>query len=163
MEYFETLKTPIGIITLLGTQSYLQEVHFGKIKTKAEKAPSSSAVSLAKKQLEEYFAGSRLKFDVPLKPKSGTDFQKSVWKKLQKIPFGKINSYGEVAQKVGSPKAARAIGSANNKNPLPLFIPCHRVVGASGDLVGFAPGLAPKRWLLRFEGHSLTENRINIS
>ena len=162
MEHFETLKTPIGIITLLGTQSYLQEVHFGKIKTKAIKAPDKSIVGEAKKQLEEYFAGNRLKFDVPLKPLIGTDFQKSVWKKLQRIPFGKINSYGEIAQKVGSPKAARAIGGANNKNPLPLFIPCHRVVGASGDLVGFAPGLGPKRWLLQFEGHNLEEDRINI-
>jgi methylated-DNA-[protein]-cysteine S-methyltransferase len=161
MEYYEILKTPIGFITLLGTQSYLQEVHFGKIKNSAEPAPASSAVALAKKQLGEYFKGERLKFDVPLSL-VGTDFQKNVWKKLQRIPFGKISSYGEVAQKIGSPKAARAIGGANNKNPLPLFIPCHRVVGASGDLVGFAPGLSPKRWLLRFEGHELSNDRINI-
>lgn len=161
MNYFETLETPIGTITLFGNNSYLQRVHFGKRKLEGKKAPSSSPVGLAKKQLKEYFAGKRTKFDVPLSPE-GTEFQKKVWKKLKTIPFGKINSYGELAGKLGNPNASRAVGGANNKNPIPLFIPCHRVVGASGDLVGFQPGLAPKRWLLTFEGHKLNKNRINF-
>lgn len=160
MEYFESLQTPIGTITLFGTNSYLQEVHFGKKKSKAQRAPSKSVVGKAKKQLEEYFDGKRTTFDVPLSLE-GTDFQKSVWKKLKAIPFGKINSYGDVAKKLGKPGASRAVGGANNKNPIPLIIPCHRVVGASGDLVGFAPGLASKRWLLKFEGHKLNRDRVN--
>jgi len=161
MQYFDTLETPIGTITLFGNNSYLQEVHFKKIKTDAKKAPIKSPVGLAKKQLAEYFKGKRVVFDVPLSPE-GTEFQKKVWKNLQKIPFGKINSYGELADKIGNPKASRAVGGANNKNPIPLFIPCHRIVGASGDLVGFAPGLGAKRWLLDFEGHNIRKNRINF-
>lgn len=162
MEFYESLLTPIGTITLFGNNSHLREVHFGKRETDAKKAPVKSAVGLAKKQLEEYFSGKRTKFSVPLSLE-GTEFQKSVWKKLKTIPFGKLNSYGELAQKLGKPGASRAVGGANNKNPLPLIIPCHRVIGASGDLVGFAPGLASKRWLLKFEGHSLSENQINTT
>ncbi len=162
MQYFETLDTPIGTITLFGNNFYLQEVHFKKLKTQAKKAPRKSPVGEAKKQLEEYFKGKRTKFDVSLSPE-GTEFQKKVWKSLRKIPFGKLHSYGELAGKIGNPKASRAVGGANNKNPIPLFIPCHRVVGASGDLVGFAPGLAAKRWLLDFEGHNISKNRINFS
>jgi methylated-DNA-[protein]-cysteine S-methyltransferase len=159
MEYYESLQTPIGTITLFGSNSYLQEVHFGKKKIKAMKAPTGSPVAIAKKQLQEYFSGKRTKFNVPLSAQ-GTEFQKSVWKKLKTIPFGKLNSYGDLAKKLGKPGASRAVGGANNKNPIPLIIPCHRVIGASGDLVGFAPGLACKRWLLKFEGHNLTVNRV---
>lgn len=162
MSHYEILSTPIGTITLFGNNSYLQEVHFGKRKLTGEKAPKASPVGMAKRQLDEYFKGKRTKFSVRLSPE-GTDFQKSVWKCLKKIPFGKLHSYGELATKLGNPKASRAVGGANNKNPLPLFIPCHRVVGASGHLVGFAPGLKAKRWLLSFEGYKLKENSLDFN
>lgn len=88
-------------------------------------------------ELSEYFAGNRKEFDIPLNPK-GTDFQKSVWNALCTIPYGKTMSYGQVAAQIGNPKASRAVGMANNKNPIPILIPCHRVIGANGKLVGYA-------------------------
>lgn len=101
-------------------------------------------------QLEEYFAGKRKNFDLPLAPK-GTDFQKKVWKALTDIPYGETRTYGEIAAVVGNPKAARAVGMANNKNPIGIIVPCHRVVGADGKLVGYAGGMEKKEWLLNLE------------
>jgi len=103
-----------------------------------------------KRQLEEYFAGKRKKFDLPLAPK-GTEFQKKVWKALTEIPYGETRTYGEIAAAVGNPKAARAVGMANNKNPIGIIVPCHRVVGANGKLVGYAGGMEKKEWLLKLE------------
>ena len=101
-------------------------------------------------QLEEYLSGTRKEFDLPLNP-IGTEFQKSVWKILQIIPYGEHWSYKQVAIALFKPTAARAVGMANNKNPLPIIIPCHRVIGANGDLVGYAGGLAIKEKLLKLE------------
>lgn len=101
-------------------------------------------------QLSEYFAGKRTKFDLKLAPK-GTAFQQSVWKELLKIPYGQTRSYKDLAIAIGKPKAARAVGMALNKNPIPLIIPCHRVIGANGSLIGFALGIETKKWLLRLE------------
>lgn len=105
----------------------------------------------AKAQLEEYFMGKRRHFDLPIGPK-GTDFQRKVWDALQKIPFGQTISYGDIAKKIGCDKGARAVGMANNKNPIPIFIPCHRVIGADGKLVGYAGGIETKIRLLEIEG-----------
>ncbi len=105
----------------------------------------------AKAQLEEYFMGKRRHFDLPIEPK-GTDFQRKVWDALQKIPFGQTISYGDIAKKIGCDKGARAVGMANNKNPIPIFIPCHRVIGADGKLVGYAGGIETKIRLLEIEG-----------
>lgn len=102
-------------------------------------------------QLDAYFAGTRTTFDLALAPQ-GTDFQQAVWRALQAIPYGQTSSYQAIAQAIGRPRAARAVGQANNHNPLPIVIPCHRVIGADGGLVGFAPGLPVKRFLLRLEG-----------
>lgn len=102
------------------------------------------------KQLEEYFEGKRDFFDLPLEPK-GTEFQKNVWKALIEIPYGETRSYGEIAKVIGNEKAARAVGMANNKNPIPIIIPCHRVIGANGKLVGYAGGLDIKEKLLELE------------
>lgn len=102
-------------------------------------------------QLTEYFAGKRKVFDLPLEP-YGTEFQKKVWQALMEIPYGRTCSYGEIAAKIGNPKASRAVGSANNKNPIAIVIPCHRVVGANGALVGYASGLQTKEALLKLEG-----------
>lgn len=104
----------------------------------------------AKKQLLEYLDGKRLTFELKLSPE-GTEFQQKVWNELQKIPFGKTISYQELANKLGDPKVIRAAASANGKNPIGLIIPCHRVIGTSGKLVGFAGGLPRKQWLLEHE------------
>jgi methylated-DNA-[protein]-cysteine S-methyltransferase len=102
-------------------------------------------------QLNEYFGGSRTTFDLPLEP-SGTDFQLNVWELLRKIPYGVTTSYGELARRLGDPKASRAVGAANGANPIPIIVPCHRVVGSKGELTGFGGGIERKRWLLEHEG-----------
>jgi methylated-DNA-[protein]-cysteine S-methyltransferase len=104
----------------------------------------------ARTQLEEYFAGRRTSFDLPLKP-GGTAFQQAAWQALREIPYGSTMTYREVAQEIGNPKAVRAVGSANSRNPISIIIPCHRVVGSDGKLVGYAGGFHAKRWLLDHE------------
>lgn len=104
----------------------------------------------AKEQLEEYFDGKRREFDLPISL-HGTDFQKKVWNVLRSIPYGETLSYGEVALRIGNPKASRAVGGANNKNPVMIIVPCHRVIGADGSLTGFGGGLPAKEYLLALE------------
>lgn len=104
----------------------------------------------AAKQLNEYLEGKRTLFDLPIAPQ-GTEFQIKVWNALKEIPWGETRSYKEVAKSIGNEKASRAIGMANNKNPIPIFIPCHRVIGADGKLVGYAGGIHIKEKLLRLE------------
>jgi methylated-DNA-[protein]-cysteine S-methyltransferase len=104
----------------------------------------------AVRQLEEYFAGARRAFDVPLRPQ-GTAFQRRVWDALSEIPYGSTSSYGELARRIDNPGAARAVGLANNRNPISVVIPCHRVIGADGSLTGYGGGLERKRWLLAHE------------
>ena len=102
-------------------------------------------------QLGEYFAGTRRDFDLPLSPR-GTPFQRTVWSELARIPYGAAISYAQLAQRIGKPAAMRAVGSANGRNPLPIVVPCHRVIGADGSLTGFGGGLPTKAFLLRLEG-----------
>jgi methylated-DNA-[protein]-cysteine S-methyltransferase len=104
----------------------------------------------AETQLGEYFRGERRRFDLPLSF-AGTEFQMRVWQALLTIPYGETRSYGEIARQIGAPKAVRAVGAANGRNPISIVAPCHRVIGASGSLTGFAGGLAAKRWLLALE------------
>jgi methylated-DNA-[protein]-cysteine S-methyltransferase len=113
------------------------------------------AMEPATEQLDEYFAGTRRAFDLVFAPR-GTAFQLAVWRALEAIPFGATASYGEVAASVGRPKASRAVGLANNRNPIALFVPCHRVVGADGSLTGYGGGLEMKAWLLEHERRVLT-------
>ena len=103
-----------------------------------------------KQELEEYFAGTRQTFDLPLAPK-GTAFQQKVWAALREIPYGQTRSYGEIAAIVGNPKASRAVGMANNQNPISILIPCHRVIGKDGSLTGYGGGTEKKKWLLELE------------
>lgn len=110
----------------------------------------------AKKQILEYFSGERFTFELPLEPE-GTPFQKSVWKALESIAYGKTNTYGEIAQLIGNPKAARAVGMANHRNPISIIIPCHRVIGANGKLVGYGGGLDKKEKLLSIEKQFCTQ------
>lgn len=111
----------------------------------------AGALPRAARQLAEYFAGTRRDFDLPMRP-SGTEFQRLVWKHLMHIRYGETWSYGELAQRIGKPKACRAVGLANGRNPLPIVVPCHRVIGANGTLTGYGGGLERKRWLLAHEG-----------
>ena len=115
-----------------------------------QESPNLPVFVVAKAQLTEYFAGTRTAFDLPLAA-SGTPFQKTVWAELVRIPYGKTFSYGELAARIGNPKASRAVGLANGKNPLSIVVPCHRVIGASGKLTGYGGGLERKEALLALE------------
>ena len=112
--------------------------------------PSLLALKPVVDQFEAYFCGTRTEFEIPLDP-VGTDFQRAVWKALVKIPFGETRTYGEIAHTIGQPRAARAVGLANNQNPIAIVVPCHRVIGANGSLTGYGGGIQRKRWLLQHE------------
>jgi methylated-DNA-[protein]-cysteine S-methyltransferase len=113
--------------------------------------PASALLARASEQLAEYFARSRTTFDIPLDP-PGTPFQQRVWEALRAIPYGTTLSYSDLASRLGDLRATRAVGAANGKNPIPIIVPCHRVIGANGALTGFGGGLDRKRWLLEHEG-----------
>ena len=133
---------------LVATESHLINIQF----TQPQKAllQTTELLSMATIQLDEYFQGKRTTFSLPFKL-TGTPFQLAVWKELQNIPYGQTTSYKEIAQKINKPKAYRAVGMANNKNPLPIIIPCHRVIGSNGKLIGYAGGLKLKNYLLELE------------
>ncbi|PMM40230.1 methylated-DNA--[protein]-cysteine S-methyltransferase [Vibrio splendidus] len=117
---------------------------------------------LAAKQLDEYFASQRTRFDLPLEPK-GTDFQLKAWVALTSIPYGETISYGEQAKRMDNPKAVRAVGGANGKNPFSIVVPCHRVIGANGTLTGYTGGMNRKEWLLDFERSVLNKKKQTLS
>jgi len=153
------LDTPIGTLLIAGDAEAVRRIDFpknGKAGTPREGWTESARgpVGQAVKQLREYFAGKRAGFDLPLAPE-GTEFQRSVWRNLQDIPYGETISYGELAKRVGNPKASRAVGAANGQNPIPIVIPCHRVIGANGKLTGFGGGLPTKEKLLGLEAKQL--------
>lgn len=133
---------------LVATETHLINIQF----TQPQKAllQKTELLSMATIQLDEYFQGKRTVFSLPFKL-TGTPFQLAVWKELQNIPYGQTTSYKEIAQKINKPKAYRAVGMANNKNPLPIIIPCHRVIGSNGKLIGYAGGLKLKNYLLELE------------
>ena len=116
----------------------------------------------ARRQLDDYFSGRRQDFDLPLKPE-GSEFQRSVWTELTRIPFGKTISYGELARRIGKPDAFRAVGLANGKNPIAVVVPCHRVIGASGTLTGYGGGIDRKKWLLEHEGIAIGEKQAVLA
>lgn len=146
----KTVSSPIGPLTLECSEMALTALRFGAVDGNDHHYLLEDAAA----QLQEYFAGQRREFDLPLSP-AGTPFQKSVWSALLTIPHGQTASYGQIAAKLGNPKSSRAVGMANNRNPLPIFIPCHRVIGANGQLTGYAGGLAVKEYLLKLESGSL--------
>ena len=133
---------------LVATETHLINIQF----TQPQKAllQTTELLSMANIQLDEYFQGKRTTFSLPFKL-TGTPFQLAVWKELQNIPYRQTTSYKEIAQKINKPKAYRAVGMANNKNPLPIIIPCHRVIGSNGKLIGYAGGLKLKNYLLELE------------
>lgn len=143
-------KTPIGEIVIVDNGRAIVQVFFGNNIPKNVNIVETNLLKKANNQLKEYFWGKRKKFDLYLQPQ-GTEFQKKVWKALQEIPYGETRSYKEIAINIGNEKACRAVGMANNKNPIPIFIPCHRVIGSNGNLIGYAGGLDIKETLLRIE------------
>lgn len=148
---YSTYDTAFGQVTIAATDSSIEAVFFGNKIPEGIKAHKTELSEIAALQLEEYFTGKRKQFDIPLAPK-GTYFQMMVWDALQKIPYGETRNYKEIAEAIGNPKAARAVGMANNKNKLMIIIPCHRVIGANGALVGYAGGIEFKEKLLKLEG-----------
>jgi len=152
--YYTYLDTSIGELLLAGDQHALHELGFpdGPKRRRAEPQWElrDAIFSEAKAQLNQYFAGSLKSFSIPLEP-NGTPFQLSVLDELKKIPYGETVSYGEIAARLGKPQAMRAVGAANGRNPIPVIIPCHRVIGSTGKLTGFGGGLPTKEALLKLE------------
>ncbi len=155
--YYCFIESRIGELLLAGDGKALAMIGFPEGSMRRDPEPewiyNEAIFEVVRKQLGEYFAGTRKTFDVPL-ALSGTEFQVSVLKALQDIPYGETTSYGAIANSVGRPKAVRAVGAANGRNPIPIIVPCHRVIGKSGDLTGFGGGLATKEALLRLEAEN---------
>lgn len=143
------LPSPVGELTLTQEGDCLTGLYFGRLPCRGQEGPTPILEETVR-QLAEYFAGKRRDFALPLLLK-GTPFQRRVWEALQAIPYGETCSYGDIARAVGSPKACRAVGGANHKNPISIIVPCHRVVGAQGGLTGYGGGLDNKRFLLDLE------------
>ncbi|MFI5135875.1 MAG: methylated-DNA--[protein]-cysteine S-methyltransferase, partial [Chitinophagales bacterium] len=140
--------SPVGLLEISADENSITALNFCH-ERKQKENPSSLTKECAA-QLKDFFAGRRKDFSLKLNP-SGTDFQIQVWNELQKIPFGKTISYLELARRLGDEKKIRAAGTANGRNPIPIIIPCHRVIGSDGSLVGYGGGLPKKKWLLEFE------------
>lgn len=147
--------SPVGQLTLVASNSAVHGVLFGSskpaLRTQGWMQGNNAILQRTADQLEDYFAGKRRQFELPL-ASTGTAFQESVWQALLDIPYGQVRSYQQLAQQVGRPRAMRAVGAANGRNPLSILRPCHRVIGANGTLTGYGGGLPAKQWLLRHEG-----------
>lgn len=164
--YWHEVDSPVGRLLLAGDGESLIQLcfqsgprpHRPKDTWRADAAPFRVVL----KQLAEYFAAGRRTFDLPLAPR-GTEFQRRVWRALREIPYGETISYGELARRIGMPSASRAVGLANGANPLPILVPCHRVIGADGSLTGFGGGLPIKRQLLALEGSSAQSQPLQLS
>jgi methylated-DNA-[protein]-cysteine S-methyltransferase len=147
---FTFVDTPIGAILVAGDAGAVHEIRFAGAEPEDGWEHDDDALKYATVQLRSYFAGKRRDFDLPLAPR-GTEFQLAVWNALRQIPYGGTTTYAELARTIGRPSAVRAVGAANGANPIPIVIPCHRVIGSSGSLTGFGGGLPTKRWLLEHE------------
>jgi methylated-DNA-[protein]-cysteine S-methyltransferase len=154
--FYDFFDSPIGPLVLVSDDDALAHLHLPKNGKAGHVAPewqrSPARLREVRAQLAAYFSGKLLTFDLPLAPQ-GTPFQRAVWNQLVQIPYGDTTSYIELARRLGKPSAMRAVGAANGANPLAIIVPCHRVIGANGTLVGFGGGLPAKRWLLDHERH----------
>lgn len=160
--FYTIVQSPVGKLQLVGSDRGLTEVNWESKRSSAlglEATEDSHHPVLAEaaRQLDQYFAGRRKEFVLKLEFR-GTDFQMRVWDELLKIPFGETRTYGEIAKRLGNANAMRAVGAANGRNPIPIIAPCHRVIGASGDLVGFGGGLQVKEYLINFERGAIEFN-----
>lgn len=143
--YIESINTPIGTLAVHADESAILSIQYGM-----QNGNSNYVTEMCITQLKEYFAGSRKVFDLPLAV-VGTQFQKMVWQELVRVPFAETCSYSQIAERIGRPKAQRAVGAANHVNKFPIVIPCHRIIGKGKDLAGYALGLDKKAWLLSHE------------
>ncbi|WP_281890193.1 methylated-DNA--[protein]-cysteine S-methyltransferase [Paenibacillus sp. YYML68] len=165
---YEELSSPIGTLTLgISPSGALCQIDFGPFESNRLTLeawskrwfgtscwePDAGSAGQAREELEAYFAGQLDRFTTPLELR-GTSFQLSVWDALRTVPFGTVCAYKDIAERLGAPKAVRAVGGANNRNPVPIIVPCHRVIGAGGGMVGYGGGLEVKTFLLRLEGHA---------
>lgn len=148
--YIDYLETPIGYLEISASPEGVSSIVFSE-GVRLDTVVKSAMTESCRTQLREYFEGRRRVFDLPLAPK-GTDFQQSVWRSLQTTPYGKTASYRDIALSINNPKAVRAVGAANGKNPISIVVPCHRIIGSNGTMTGYAGGLERKRWLLKHEG-----------
>ncbi|MGY0561650.1 methylated-DNA--[protein]-cysteine S-methyltransferase [Luteimonas sp. A277] len=154
--HYTRIESPIGPLLLAASDAGMHTIEFRDARHPVKRDASwhegdHPLLQRAQQQLREYFAGARRSFDLPLAPQ-GTPFQRKVWQTLETIGYGETLSYGQLAARLGSPSASRAVGAANGRNPLPIVVPCHRVIGASGALIGFGGGLPTKQFLLELEG-----------
>lgn len=161
---YRYLDSPLGRLLLAGKNDCLSHIGLPDGKLRLQPAPDwrfdSEALASAATQLSEYFAGKRMQFALRMSP-TGTSFQRAVLEALQTIPYGETRSYQQIARQIGRPKAVRAVGAANGRNPLPIVIPCHRVVGADGRLTGFGGGLKAKQLLLDVEA-GLAQDAVRV-
>ncbi len=150
---YQFLDTPLGALRLVSDGTHLLSIEFEGLHgdSAGHQEVCDAVLASCADQLTEYFAGERDSFDLPLAA-TGTDFQRAVWAALADIPYGELRSYRDIAEAIGKPTAVRAVGAANGRNPLPIVVPCHRVIGSDGSLTGFAGGLEAKTCLLRLEG-----------
>lgn len=149
MKFYFIYDTKIGRITIFADDDFITGLVFGDENSEG-KLLETDLIREAYTQLTEYLDGKRIFFDIPILLK-GTDFQKKIWKAINSIPYGSTSSYGATAEKIGSPGASRVVGMACNRNPAPIFIPCHRVIGSNGSLTGYSGGLDVKKALLNIE------------
>ena len=158
---FTRFASPIGELILTASETALKGVFFPVRRNRSApeagwveddgRGPAGALLAAVRRQLTEYFDGTRTTFDLPLDG-TGSTFERRVWDLLRTIPYGATTSYGALARRLGDPRATRAVGAANGKNPIPIIVPCHRVLGVRGELTGFGGGLDRKRWLLEHEG-----------
>jgi len=164
--YFSKMDSPIGELLLVSDGTSLTQLlmlnqkYYGS-ETQQDWQRDDAIFGAAREQLEAYFAGDLRIFDLPLAP-AGTAFQQKVWQALRDIPYGQTESYGALAKRIDAPKASRAVGMANGHNPISIIVPCHRVIGANGNLTGYGGGIERKRWLLAHEGHE-DKNQLPLS
>jgi methylated-DNA-[protein]-cysteine S-methyltransferase len=159
-DQWTTVDTPVGEMMVVGDEDAVHFVHlpgsFDSGRFRSDRQGRPAAVRAATEQIDAYFRGILTRFDLPLDP-AGTEFQRRVWQALADIPYGATESYGSLATRVGNPRACRAVGLANGRNPIPLVLPCHRVIGANGTLTGYGGGLELKQRLLDHERQTLSE------
>jgi methylated-DNA-[protein]-cysteine S-methyltransferase len=156
--YYKTMESPIGILVLSSDEWQLKSISFNA-KDIGDESYTPDILIIAERQLKEYFSGSRKIFDLATDPE-GTEFQRRVWEQVAAVNYGDTKSYVEIAREVNSQDSSRAVGMANGKNPLPIIIPCHRIIGHNGKLTGYAGGLDRKKWLLLHEQQNSVNNRL---
>ena len=148
MKYIKNINTKIGKISIIEENKKIIEIKINSEENIQEK--ETALLNKTAKEIEEYLHGKRKDFDIPINPK-GTSYMQKVWKALQTIPYGEVRTYKQIATQIGNSKASRAVGMANHNNPIPIIIPCHRVIGSNGKMVGYALGLDIKEFLLKLE------------